>query len=171
MFLALTPEMIRDRQMNLLQSELEFQTQLEENLQNSVAQTIITENDQVDNNVNVAVEVRTEEEKNAQSERSQAQVEVGSYKEIEYMDLIEIKKWYFTKKFGLAYLESIDREGNASILNENGCEIVNVLELERALDVNVNVHSSEGSFNFKFRADGNYQAKNFFDNILRAKLT
>jgi hypothetical protein len=39
-----------------------------------------------------------------------------------------------------------------------------------SIEVNLKVHSSTGAYAVSFMADGNYQSKNFFTNILRTHL-
>ena len=45
-----------------------------------------------------------------------------------------------------------------------------VQELEGSIEVNLKVHSSSGAYAVNFKADANYQSKNFFTNILRTQL-
>ena len=176
------------------EEKVESQAKIDENeaknetpVQETTEESVITENPvQAQPSEPTAIEdlkedaVKSQEAKNegsakeikpeAEAENEEVKKTI-EYVEVEYMDLIENNKVYFTQKYGLVFIIGFDKDSNqARVVHSAGLAKIDLVQLKRSFDIDLSVHSSSGAHKLKFKADSNFQVKNFFNNVLRIKL-
>jgi hypothetical protein len=107
----------------------------------------------------------TEEEKKKES----AEKIKETYTLIEKYDIPIRRNNYVHETLGIVSAIKINSE-EATVITVDESKTVPISELRGSAEVTLNVHSGSGTFEFSFKADLNYQSKNFFTNILRTHL-
>lgn len=159
------PVKVEDKEDVKEANQVTVQVEISENATETKTKTEGTETEAV-----VKIEETEEVEKEEEKPKSE-------WVEVEYVDIIEQEKYVLHKEHGLVYLDKQMKDSNGftssenlNIITKDGYKTADCKDLRRSIQVNVNVHSSSGAYNFNFKADCNYQAKNFFNNILKFKL-